>query len=92
MGNKFCNNCENICPGNNNIYEANLTNNNQISNDVVQDYIISSILSSHKFSTENVEYDKRLKEIIILNSVRKIIKTYKNHLDKKKLKKNENKF
>ena len=89
MGNKFCNNCENICPGNNNIYEANLTNNNQISNDVVQDYIISSILSSHKFSTENVEYDKRLKEIIILNSVRKIIKTYKNHLDKKKLKKNE---
>ena len=90
MGNKFCNNCENICPGNNNIYEENLSNNNQISNDVVQDDIILSILSTHKFTSENVEYDKRLKEIIVLNNVRKIIKTYKNYLDKKKLKGKKN--
>ena len=90
MGNKFCNNCQNICSGNNNIYEENLSNNNQISNDVVQDDIILSILSTHKFTSENVEYDKRLKEIIVLNNVRKIIKTYKNYLDKKKLKGKKN--
>ena len=90
MGNKFCNNCQNICSGNNNIYEENLSNNNQISNDVVQDDIILSILSTHKFTSENVEYDKRLKEIIVLNNVRKIIKIYKNYLDKKKLKGKQN--
>ncbi len=91
MGNKFCNNCENICPGNNNIYEANLSNNNQISNDVVQDDIISCILSTHKFTSENIEFEKRLKEIIVLNNVKKIIKAYKEHLDKKKFKEKETK-
>ena len=88
MGNKFCSNCDNICPYNKNI-ETNLSK-EQISNEVPEDDIILSIQSSQKNNIDNNEIDKRLNEIIILNKVRKIIKAYKKHLNSINLTEREN--
>ena len=88
MGNKFCSNCDNICPYNKNI-ETNLSK-EQISNEVPEDDIILSIQSSQKNNIDNNEIDKRLNEIIILNKVRKIIKAYKKHLNRINLTEREN--
>ena len=89
MGNKFCNNCENICEGKNKITEANLSINKNISNENEQDELYLNILSTNKIDVENIEknnqsyeINKRIEEITKLNKIRKIIKAYKLHLKK----------
>ena len=90
MGNKFCSNCDNVCPyNNNNIIQTNLSR-DQISNKIPEDNFILSILTSQKNNTEKNEIDKRINEIMILNNVRKIIKAYKEHLNKMDLTEREN--
>ena len=88
MGNNFCSNCDNVCPYNNNIIQTNLSR-DQISNKIPEDDFILSLPSSQK-NTEKNEIDKRINEIMILNNVRKIIKAYKEHLNKMDLTKREN--
>ena len=90
MGNKFCSNCDKVCPyNNNNIIQTNLSR-DQISNKIPEDNFILSILTSQKNNTEKNEIDKRINEIMILNNVRKIIKAYKEHLNKMDLTEREN--
>ena len=88
MGNNFCSNCDNVCPYNNNIIQTNLSR-DQISNKIPEDDFILSLPSSQK-NTEKNEIDKRINEIMILNNVRKIIKAYKEHLNKMDLTEREN--
>ena len=90
MGNKFCSNCDNVCPYNNNIIIQTNLSRDQISNKIPEDIFILSILTSQKNNTEKNEIDKRINEIMILNNVRKIIKAYKEHLNKMDLTEREN--
>ncbi len=90
MGNKFCSNCDNVCPyNNNNIIQTNLSR-DQISNKIPEDNFILSLLTTQKNNTEKNEIDKRINEIMLLNKVRKIIKAYKEHLNKMNLTEREN--
>ena len=89
MGNKFCNNCHNLCPDNKN--ETNLTykkNQNIINNILInknQFDKISQHFYEYTIEDENCS-NKKINEIYKKNCLIKIIKNYRIYKNKQKLK------
>lgn len=82
MGIKSCTNCNNICSEKDKKLETNLSN---LHNKIEHNYYLFDINSFNKTYFKNYKENMRLCEIIILNKVRKIIKAYKEYLNKHKI-------